>query len=71
MRSSNKFQKKKKRSYNFLTRSSMAVKEAMLKLCRRMHEEEEFPSRFHETTLVQLYKQKGPMQQLSFHRIST
>ena len=33
-----------------------------------MHEEEEFPSRFHETTLVQLYNQKGPMQQLSSHR---
>ena len=64
----NKFEKKKKKSYDFLTRSSKGFKEAMMKFCRRMHKEEEFPDRFYQTTLVQLYKQKGPMQQLSSHR---
>ena len=63
-----KFETKKKKSYDFLTKASKGFKEAMLKFCQRMHKEEVFPSRFYQTTLVQLYKQKGPMQQLSSHR---
>ena len=63
-----RFEKKKKKSYDFLSKASKGFKEAMLTFCRRMHSEEKFPRRFWKTTLIQLYKQKGPMQQLSSHR---
>ena len=33
-----------------------------------MNAEESFPTRFDKTILVQLYKLKGPVQQLSSHR---
>ena len=64
----NKFEQKNKKSCDFLTKAGKGFKEAILKFCQRMHNEEKFPSRFYQTTLVQLYKQKGPMQQLSSHR---
>ena len=63
-----KFESKKKKSYDFLTRAGAGFKEAMYKFCKRMNLEEVFPSRFDETILVQLYKKKGPVQQLSSHR---
>ena len=54
-----KFEKKKKRSYDFLTKAGDKFKDAVFNLCRRMISEERFPERFDETTLVQLYKGKG------------
>ena len=62
-----KFNKKKKKSYDFLLRAGEGFQTAFWKFCKRMHVEERFPSRFDKTTLVQLYK-KGPVQQLSSHR---
>ena len=63
-----KFESKKKRSYDFLTRAGQGFKEAIFKFSKRLNLEEVFPNRFDETVLVQLYKLKGPVQQLSSHR---
>ena len=63
-----KFERKRKRSYDFLTKAGKGFKEAMYKFCKRLNLEETFPSRFDQTYLVQLYKLKGPVQQLSSHR---
>ena len=54
-----KLEKKKKSSYDFLTKAGDRFKDAVFTLCRRMITEEEFPKRFEDTTLVQLYKGKG------------
>ena len=63
-----KFDRKRKRSYDFLTKAGRGFKEAMYKFCKRLNLEEIFPSRFDQTFLVQHYKLKGPVQQLSFHK---
>ena len=63
-----KFKRKKKTSYDFLTKAGEGFQTAFWKFCRRMNAEESFPSRFDKTILVQLYKLKGPVQQLSSHR---
>ena len=59
---------RKKKSYDFLTKAGEGFKTAMWKLCKRMNIEESFPKRFNNTILIQLYKLKGPVQQLSSHR---
>ena len=63
-----KFESKNKKSYEFLTKASNAFREVFFKFCSRMHIEEKFRSRFDQTVLVQLYKQKGPLQAFSSHR---
>ena len=63
-----KFQKKKKKSYDFLTKAGEGFKHAMYKFCKRLNMMEQFPTRFDQTTLVQLYKSKGSLQLLSSHR---
>ena len=63
-----KFEKKNKRSYNFLTRASDSFKNSVYKLCSRFIKNEEFPKRFFETVLHQLWKRKLPKEELNNHR---
>ena len=46
--------RKKKNSYDFLTKAVDRFKEVKLKLCRRMIKEETFPKKFKETMLHQI-----------------
>ena len=63
-----KFKDNGKRSYDFLLNTGERFKEAVFRLCRRMLEEEEFPSSFDDTTLHQIYKGKGKKEILSNNR---
>ena len=62
-----RFELKKKRSYDFLTKAGEKFKRAFFKLCQRMNQNEKFPRRFDNTVLMQICK-KGPMQELSSFR---
>ena len=64
----NKFDKSKKRNYDFLVRTGDKFKEAVFSLCRRMLMEEEFPRVFDKTTLHQIYKGKGKKEELGNSR---
>jgi hypothetical protein len=63
-----KFKKNNKRNYDFLIRTGERFKEAVFRLCRRMLEEEVFPTSFDLTTLHQIYKGKGRKEVLSNSR---
>ena len=54
----NRIEKKKKKSYDFLTRAGDAFKDSMFQLCRRLIKEEQSPKRFFDTRLHQLWKGK-------------
>ena len=64
----NKIEKKHKRSYDFLTKAGDGFKNSIFKLFRRMIMKEEFPTRFFETILHQLWKLKFPREALSNYR---
>ena len=51
-----------------MTRAGDSFKTSVFKLCRRLIEDEEFPDRFSETVLHQLWKRKFPKEELSNHR---
>ena len=55
-----KFEKKNKHSYDFITKAGKSFKNSVFKLCKRLIQGEEFPKRFFETVLHQLWKQKLP-----------
>ena len=61
-------EKKNKRSYDFVVKSSSEFKRAIFKLCKRISCSENIPSRFFLTILIQLYKGKGCLQQLTNSR---
>ena len=63
-----KLKTKNKRSYDFLVRTGDHFKLVVFKLCKRLLEAEEFPARFYETTLHQLWKKKFPKKDLGNHR---
>ena len=62
-----KFNKKKSKTYDFITKAGLQFQLAILNLCRRVIYSEVFPSRFDITTLVQLPK-KGSAQELDNKR---
>ena len=53
-----KFKINNKRSYDFLLRASEEFKEAVLKLCERIINDETIPENFRDTTLYQIWKRK-------------
>ena len=55
-----KFNKKKSKTYDFITKAGLQFQLAILTLCRRVIYSEVFPSRFDITTLVQLPKRVLP-----------
>ena len=57
-----------KRTYDFLLKAGEGFKKSVFKLCSRMIEEENFPKSFDKTSLVQIYKGKGPSNVLSNSR---
>ena len=63
-----RFKKKNKPAYNFLTKAGPKYKTSVYKLCKRLIEEEEFPTTFSETVLKQLWKKKGSREDLNNHR---
>ena len=63
-----KFDRKKKRSYDFHMKAGDCFKNSIFKLCGRMIREETFPERFFETTLQKFWKRKFPRENLSNHR---
>ena len=62
-----KFEAKKSKTYDFITKAGVKFQMAILKLCRRLIRVEVFPSRFDLTTLIQLPK-KGSAQELDNKR---
>ena len=54
-----RFKKKNKPAYYFLTKAGPKFQTSVYKLCKRLIEEEEFPKTFSETVLKQLWKKKG------------
>ena len=63
-----KFKKKNKKSYEFLTKSGKDFQSSIYKFCKRMLDEEGFPSDFSITVLYQLWKRKGSEENLNNHR---
>ena len=63
-----KFKKKNKKSYEFLTKSGKDFQSSIYKFCKRMLDEEDFPSDFSITVLYQLWKRKGSKENLNNHR---
>ena len=63
-----RFKLKNKQAYYFLTKAGKGFQTSMFKLCRRLIEEEHFPSVFSETLLKQLWKRKGKREILDNHR---
>ena len=63
-----KFKSKNRRSYDFLTKAGTDFQNSVFKLCKRLIYEEEFPTRFFETVLHQLWKNKFPKEDLGNHR---
>ena len=53
-----RFKRKNKKSYDLLTLSSNSFTNSVFKLVKRMIKEENFPNRFDETILHQLWKKK-------------
>ena len=63
-----RFEKKNKRSYDFLTKASNSYQNSVFKLCKRLIQDEEFPERFFETILHQIWKHEFPREDLSNQR---
>ena len=63
-----KLKRKGKNSYDFLTKAGEGFKNVFFEFCKRIHTEEIFPTRFDKTTLIQIYKGKGPAQELGSFR---
>ena len=60
--------KKPGAKYNFIMKGGMAVKAALFTLCKVIWKTEEFPCVWEKSTLVQLYKLKGPRSVLDNNR---
>ena len=56
----NTLKKKIGAKYQFIFKGGLLVKEALFKLCRVVWSKEKQPDRWEKSTLVQLYKGKGP-----------
>ena len=64
----NKFEEKKKQSYDFIVKAGPEFRHAVFRLCKRIIENEEIPACFELTTLQQIYKGKGSKTDLSNSR---
>ena len=63
-----KFKRKNKKSYHFITKAGDSFQEAICRLAQELLVREEFPVRFQKTLLTQLWKKKGSIQDLNNHR---
>ena len=63
-----KFKSKNKNAYNFPTKAKEAFQKSIYKLCRRLIQDEEFPKKFSDTLLKQLWKRKGKREVLANQR---
>ena len=62
-----KFKSKRSATYDFIVRAGLKVQLAILKLCRKLIENETYPNRLNLTTLIQIPK-KGSAQELKNKR---
>ena len=63
-----KFKKKQTQTYNFLIRAGVSYQNAIFKVCKRIIDKEEIPESFSKTTLIMIWKMKGPMNILKNNR---
>ena len=63
-----KFTMKSTKTYDFLLYAGDKYKTAMYKLCKRIIDEEDIPDCFRMTTLIMIWKRKGPMDMLKNNR---
>ena len=63
-----KFKSKQTKSYDFLIKSGNKYQDAIYNLCKRMINEEEFPTLFRKILLYMIWKQKGPQEILRNNR---
>ena len=63
-----KFKRKNKPAYHFLTKAGVRFQASIFKLCKRLIGEEEFPKVFSVTLLKQLWKKKGSREDLNNNR---
>ena len=59
---------KQTKSYDFLIKSGNKYQDAIYNLCKRMINEEQFPTLFRKTLLYMIWKQKGPQEILRNNR---
>ena len=60
--------KKKGKKYDFITKSGKSIKEAVYNLYENVWDKEGIPSMWRNTTIIQLYKGKGPLEDLNSQR---
>ena len=63
-----KFKKKPTKTYDFLIHAGKKYQNSIFKLCKRVIDEEDVPESFRKTTLVMIWKKKGPMSILKNNR---
>ena len=63
-----KFKKKPTKTYEFLIHAGKKYQNSIFKLCKRVIDEEDVPESFRKTTLVMIWKKKGPMSILKNNR---
>lgn len=63
-----KFKKKNKKAYNYIVKAGDSFKEGIFKFMERIHLEENLPSSWENTVLVQIYKGKGARELLENNR---
>ena len=63
-----KFAMKSTKTYDFLLHAGNNYKRSIYKLCKRIIEEEDIPDDFRMTTLIMIWKRKGPMDILKNNR---
>ena len=62
------FKDRNKRGYDFLTTTGEEFQDSIYKLCKRMIRDEQFPGRFSETILYNLWNRNGSREDLNNHR---
>jgi hypothetical protein len=63
-----KFKRKATHTYDFLTKSGLGFQKAIFEVCKRIIDKEEIPESFRKTTLIMIWKMKGPMNVLKNNR---
>ena len=63
-----KFKTKQTKIYDFLIKSGLSFQKAIFKVCKRIIDKEKIPESFKKTTLIMIWKMKGPMNILKNNR---
>ena len=63
-----KFKTKSTKTYDFFIKSGLSYQNTIFKFCKRIIDKEEIPESFKKTTLIMIWKMKGPMNMLKNNR---